>query len=54
MAAIASSDELTRWAERHAESDFGLFLRAARALNLRALGQAGVAFMSYGAYEQEN
>ncbi len=54
VAAIASSDELTRWAERHAESDFGLFLRAARALNLRALGQAGVAFMSYGAYEQEN
>jgi hydrogenase large subunit len=53
VAALASVDELVAWAERHAESDFGLFLRASRALNLRALGHAGVAYMSYGAYEQE-
>jgi hydrogenase large subunit len=54
IAAIASADELAAWAERHAESDFGLFLRASRDLKLAALGHAGVAFMSYGAYEQEN
>ncbi|HZV55850.1 MAG TPA: nickel-dependent hydrogenase large subunit [Rhodocyclaceae bacterium] len=52
VAAIASANELATWAERHADSDFGLFLRASQALNLRALGHAGVAFMSYGAYEQ--
>ena len=50
---ISSADELAAWGERHADSDFGLFLRASRALNLSALGHAGVAFMSYGAYEQE-
>ena len=53
VAAIASADELAAWADRHGGSDFGLFLRASRALNLSALGHAGVAFMSYGAYEQE-
>jgi hydrogenase large subunit len=51
---LSSASELAAWAERHAASDFGLFLRASTALNLRALGHAGVAFMSYGAYEQEN
>ncbi|MBU1237844.1 MAG: nickel-dependent hydrogenase large subunit [Gammaproteobacteria bacterium] len=54
VAAITSANELASWAERHAGSDFGLFLRASQALNLRALGHAGVAFMSYGAYEQPN
>ncbi|MBI5783934.1 MAG: nickel-dependent hydrogenase large subunit [Rhodocyclales bacterium] len=53
VAAIASAAELAAWAERHAASDFGLFLRASQALELRALGHAGVAFMSYGAYELE-
>jgi hydrogenase large subunit len=54
VAAMSSANELAAWAERHPASDFGLFLRASQALNLRALGQAGVAFMSYGAYEQES
>jgi len=54
VAALSSADELSAWAGRHADSDFGLFLRASQALNLRALGHAGVAFMSYGAYEQGN
>jgi hydrogenase large subunit len=53
VVALDSAAALAAWAERHAHSDFGLFLRAATALNLRTLGQAGVAFMSYGAYEQE-
>jgi hydrogenase large subunit len=53
VAALASVDELAKWADRHADSDFGLFLRASRELDLAALGHAGVAFMSYGAYEQE-
>jgi hydrogenase large subunit len=54
VAALSSADELSAWAGRHADSDFGLFLRASEALNLRALGHAGVAFMSYGAYDQGN
>jgi hydrogenase large subunit len=53
VAALASAEELAAWADRHAGSDFGLFLRASHALHLAALGHAGVAFMSYGAYEQE-
>lgn len=51
VAALASADELSAWAGRHASSDFGLFLRVSAALNLRTLGCAGVALMSYGAYE---
>jgi hydrogenase large subunit len=54
VAALSSASELSAWAERHTESDFGLFLRASRELNLATLGHAGVAFMSYGAYEQES
>ncbi len=54
VSTLASANELAAWAERHGESDFGLFLRTSQALNLRALGHASVAFMSYGAYEQEN
>jgi hydrogenase large subunit len=54
VAALSSASELAAWAERHAESDFGLFLRASQSLNLRALGHANVAFMSYGAYEEAN
>jgi len=53
VSALSSASELMAWAERHADSDFGLFLRASRALKLPALGHAGAAFMSYGAYEQE-
>lgn len=53
VAALSSADELSAWTERHAESDFGLFLRASHDLNLATLGHAGVAFMSYGAYEME-
>ena len=53
VVALTSADQLAAWAEQHAESDFGLFLRASRALNLAALGHAGVAFMSYGAYAQD-
>ncbi len=51
VAALASVDELSAWAGRHASSDFGLFLLVSAALNLRTLGCAGVALMSYGAYE---
>jgi hydrogenase large subunit len=54
VSALSSANELSVWAERHADSDFGLFLRASRELNLAALGHAGVAFMSYGAYEQDS
>jgi len=54
VSALSSANELSAWAERYAESDFGLFLRASRELNLATLGHAGVAFMSYGAYEQES
>lgn len=49
---LASVDALERWAAAHAASDFGQFLRVAAALNLRTLGCAGVALMSYGAYEE--
>lgn len=54
IVALASADELAAWAARHAESDFGLFLRASRHLGLNALGHAGVPFMSYGAYGGED
>ncbi len=53
LAALATADELSAWAERHATSDFAAFLRIAAALELRTLGCAGVALMSYGAYEEE-
>lgn len=54
VAALDSAEALSAWSERHGSSDFAAFLNISRALNLRALGHAGVAFMSYGAYEQES
>lgn len=53
VAALASAEALAAWSERHAGSDFSLFLRISRSLGLAALGQAGVSFLSYGAYEGE-
>jgi len=51
VAAIDGADALSVWGERHADSDFGLFLQASAHLDLRTLGCAGVALLSYGAYE---
>ena len=53
VSALASADELHAWAECHAHSDFAQFLRISHALQLRALGHSGAAFMSYGAYTAE-
>lgn len=52
VASLDSANQLGHWAVGHASSDFGMFLQVSAALNLRTLGCAGVALMSYGAYEE--
>ena len=51
FAALSTADELAAWAQTRAASDVGRFLQLAQALDLRTLGCAGVALMSFGAYE---
>jgi hydrogenase large subunit len=52
VAELSSAAQLATWADRHPDSDFGRFLRYSANLELRLLGRAGVAFMSYGAYDE--
>jgi len=52
VAALETARQLADWADAHAASDFGRFLHVSRALELRALGHAGVPYLSYGAYDE--
>jgi hydrogenase large subunit len=50
VAALDSAAALRRWADGHADSDFGRFLHLADVLALDRLGTVTPHFLSYGAY----
>ena len=54
VSALASEDDLQRWQETHAHSDFAKFLMLADELTLDDLGTASNHFMSFGAYQNSD
>lgn len=54
LSALASSQQLTNWAQLHPDSDFARFLTLSADLKLYQLGRGSDRFMSFGAYGAAN